>query len=127
MLKEFKEFVMKGNLVEIAVGLIFALKFKDVIDSFTNGVISPIIGAVVGESSLSDATFDIGDGVVRYGAFLNTVITFVITGFVLFMIVKAYNRVLEASKRRGDEDEVTDPGEDVLLLREIRDELRTRA
>jgi len=126
MFKEFKEFLMKGNLLEIAVGLILALKFKDVIDSFTNGIISPIIGAIVGKPSFGDATFDIGDGVIRYGDFINVLITFVITGFVLFLIVKLYNRVLEMSKRRGQDDEVTEPGEDVLLLRDIRDSLRMR-
>ncbi len=125
MLREFKEFILKGNLVEIAVGLILALKFKDVIDSFTNGVISPIIGALVGQPNF-DTTVDIGDGRILLGAFLTTVVTFLLTGLVLFFVVKAYNRSESFSRRGVTDVGATEPGEDVLLLREIRDELRTR-
>lgn len=125
MLREFKEFILKGNLVEIAVGLILALKFKDVIDSFTNGVISPIIGALVGQPNF-DTTIDIGDGRILLGAFLTTVLTFVFTGLVLFFVVKAYNRAVSRSRRGVTDVDATEPGEDVLLLREIRDSLRVR-
>ncbi|MEJ7585377.1 MAG: large conductance mechanosensitive channel protein MscL [Acidimicrobiales bacterium] len=125
MLKEFKEFILKGNLIEIAVGLILALKFKDVIDSFTNGIISPIIGAIVGKPSF-DNTLGIGDGELLVGAFITTLITFVITGAVLFLIVKAYNRAVSMSRRGEIPEEATEQGEDVMLLREIRDSLRAR-
>ena len=93
MIQEFKTFIMKGNLVEIAVGLILALKFKDVTDAFVNGIISPIVGAVFGVPSFKDKTLEIGDGVLMYGAFIDALIAFVIVGFVLFLIVKAYNRI----------------------------------
>ncbi len=125
MLREFKEFILKGNLVEIAVGLILALKFKDVIDSFTNGVISPIIGALVGQPNF-DTTIDIGDGRILLGAFLTTVVTFLLAGLVLFFVVKAYNRAVSRSRRGVTDVDATEPGEDVLLLREIRDSLRVR-
>ncbi len=125
MLRQFKEFILKGNLVEIAVGLILALKFKDVIDSFTNGVISPIIGALLGQPNF-DTTIDIGDGRILLGAFLTTVVTFLLTGLVLFFVVKAYNRAESLSRRGVTDVGATEPSEDVLLLREIRDELRTR-
>ena len=125
MLKEFKDFILKGNLLEIAVGLILALAFKDVVDSFVRGVITPIIAAVGGQPNFSSLTIDIGDGEIRYGIFLNAVISFVIIGFILFLIVKAVNRMVELAKRRPDE-EATEPGEDVVLLREIRDTLRMR-
>ena len=65
MLKEFKEFIMKGNLLEIAVGLILALAFKAVIDAFVNGIISPIIGAIVGETSFKEKYFELGDGRIQ--------------------------------------------------------------
>jgi large conductance mechanosensitive channel len=126
VLKEFKEFIMRGNLVEIAIGLILALALKSVIDSLVADVITPIIAAIGGQPNFNSLTLDIGDGEIRYGAFLNTLISFVMIGFVLFLLVKAYNRMIDMSKRRGQEDEVTEPGEDVLLLREIRDTLRTR-
>lgn len=124
MLEEFKKFIMKGNLIEIAVGLIIALKFTDVVNAFVDGIISPIIGAIVGETSFKDKTLEIGDGVVRYGAFIDAVISFVIVGFVLFLIVKAYNRAMDL--RRSAPEAQEDVPDDVVLLREIRDTLQRR-
>ena len=92
MLKEFKDFLLKGNLLEIAIGLVLALAFKTVIDSLVADVITPIIAAIGGQPNFDSLTLDIGDGQIRYGAFLNTIISFVIIGFVLFLIVKAFNR-----------------------------------
>lgn len=121
MLQEFKTFIMKGNLVEIAVGLILALKFKDVTDAFVNGIISPIIGSIFGVPSFKDKTLKIGDGVLAYGAFIDAVIAFVIVGFVLFLIVKAYNAAKERLAASPDDAAVPD---DIALLREIRDLLQ---
>ena len=121
MLQEFKKFIMKGNLVEIAVGLIIALKFADVVTAFTDGIISPIIGAVFGVPSFKQKTFFIGDGEIFYGAFIDTLIAFVITGFVLFLLVKAYNNAKEKFSK-GPEAEATP--DDIVLLTEIRDALR---
>jgi large conductance mechanosensitive channel len=126
VLKEFKDFLLKGNLLEIAIGLVLALAFKTVIDSLVADVITPIIAAIGGQPNFDSLTLDIGDGQIRYGAFLNTIISFVIIGFVLFLIVKAFNAMLEAARRQGREDEINEPGEDVMLLREIRDSLRMR-
>lgn len=122
MLQEFKTFIMKGNLVEIAVGLILALTFKAVVDAFVNGIISPIVGAMFGAPTFKDKTFDIGDGVVRYGAFIDEVIAFVIVGFVLFLVVKAYNAA--KGKLAQAPETVEEIPDEIALLREIRDELR---
>ncbi len=119
MLKEFKEFISKGNLVEIAVGLILALAFAGLVASFTENLINPIIGAIFGQPNFDSLVIDIGDAQLRYGAFLTTLINFVIVAFVLFLVVKAYNRM--APK----EEEVGGPT-DIELLTEIRDELRKR-
>jgi large conductance mechanosensitive channel len=124
VLKEFKEFVFKASLIEIAIGLILALAVKAVVDSLVADVITPIIAAIGGQPNFDSLVLDIGDGQVLYGRFINTIVSLVVIGFVLFLIVKAYNTVLERTKRRGDESAVTEPGEDVLLLREIRDVLR---
>ncbi len=88
MLKDFKEWIMQGNLLEIAVGLILALKFADVITAFTENIITPIIGAIGGEPDFSKLSFTINDSEFLYGNFINKVISFLITGFILFMIVK---------------------------------------
>jgi large conductance mechanosensitive channel len=119
MLKEFKAFITKGNLVEIAVGLILALAFAALVASFTANLISPIIGAIFGQPNFGSLVIDIGDAQLRYGAFLTTLLNFVIVAFVLFLVVKAYNRM--APK----EEEVGGPT-DIELLTEIRDELRKR-
>ncbi|NLD75681.1 MAG: large conductance mechanosensitive channel protein MscL [Acidimicrobiales bacterium] len=124
MLEEFKKFILQGNLIEIAVGLILALKVKDVVDSLVADVITPIIAAAGGQPNFDSLVIDIGDGEIRYGAFLNTVLSLLIVGFVLFLIVKAYNKAMEM--RRASES-VEDAPDDIVLLREIRDSLQNRA
>ncbi|MGH2630964.1 MAG: large conductance mechanosensitive channel protein MscL [Actinomycetota bacterium] len=119
MLKEFKDFALKGNLIEIAVGLILALAFFAVVTSLVADIITPIIGAIFGQPDFSSLTIDIGDAQIRYGAFLNTVINFLIVAFVLFLIVKGANRMIPKK------DEEVGPSE-VELLTEIRDSLRSR-
>ena len=122
MLKEFKEFITKGNLLEIATGLILALAFKAVVDSVVNDILTPIVSAVFSQPNFDTLSIHLGDSRIFYGRFINAVISFLIIGFVLFLIMKAYNAL-----RRQKPEEVTDPGEDVLLLREIRDLLRVRS
>ena len=117
MVKEFKEFISKGNLVEIAVGLILALAFAGLVTSFTENLISPIIGAIFGQPNFDSLVIEMGDAELRYGAFLTTLLNFLMVAFVLFLVVKAYNRM--APK----EEEVGGPT-DIELLTEIRDELR---
>jgi large conductance mechanosensitive channel len=126
VLREFKDFIMEGNLVEIAVGLVLALAFTAVVNSFVQDIITPIIAAIGGQPNFDSLTLDVGDGEIRYGAFLNTLISFVIVGFVLFLVVKAYNKVLEVSRRKGETEEEDDATEEVVLLREIRDQLARR-
>jgi len=121
VLKEFKDFIMKGNLLEVAIGLILALAFKTVVDSLVRDIITPVVAAVGGEPSFDSLTLDIGDGVVAYGTFLNAVFSLLIVGFVLFLIVKAYNRMVELARRKGETEETPEDAADVVLLREIRD------
>jgi large conductance mechanosensitive channel len=119
MLKEFKEFISKGNLVEIAVGLILALAFAALVASFTENLINPIIGAIFGQPNLDRLVIEIGDAELRYGAFLTTLINFLIVAFVLFLVVKAYNRAFPKKEEEAGPTEVE-------LLTQIRDELRLR-
>jgi large conductance mechanosensitive channel len=119
VLKEFKEFLTKGNLIEIAVGLILALAFKTVVDSVVADLLTPIVAAIGGQPDFSSLTIHLGDGRIRYGSFINAVISFLIVGFVLFLVMKAYNAI-----RRDTPP--PEPDEEILLLREIRDSLRSR-
>jgi large conductance mechanosensitive channel len=95
MLKEFREFIMRGNLIEIAVAFIMALAFAAVVASFVEDIVTPIIAAIFGAPDFNDLRIDIGDSAITYGNFLNALFTFVIVAFVMFLIVKAYNRVSE--------------------------------
>ena len=119
MLKEFKEFISRGTLVEIAVGLILALAFAGLVTSFTENLIDPIIGAIFGKPNFDSLVIGIGDAELRYGAFLTTLLNFVIVGFVLFLVIRAYNRAFPKK------DEEAGPTE-IELLTQIRDELRLR-
>lgn len=132
MLKEFKEFAMKGNLVDIAVGFVMGAAFKQVVTSFTEGIVSPLIGLIF-KADFQDLKWVITEGVadeagkvtgevsVFWGAFLTNVIDFIIVAFVMFMVVKGVNKLKkkeepapEAPKGPSQED----------LLTEIRDLLK---
>lgn len=118
--KEFKEFISKGNLVEVAVAFVLGLAFKAVIDAFMTGIVNPIIGLILGKPNLDDVlTFTVRDSTISIGLVLTQIVSLIIVGFVLFLIVKAYNRM------RGPQPD-TGPDE-IALLTEIRDELRARS
>ena len=118
MLQEFRDFALKGNLIEIAVGLVLAIAFTDVVASLVDDLIMPIIGIIFSEPSFETLDLEINDAFIRYGAFLTAVTTFVIIAAALFfLVVRPYN-VLKARMERGEEPAVPEP-EDILLLREI--------
>ncbi len=119
ILAEYKEFINQGDIVTIAIGLVMALFFKDIIDAVVTGVVMPIISAIVGEPNFNDITLGLGDADILVGLVLRAVLVFLIVAFVLYLIVKLYNQT------------IAKPGEEVAgdtelsLLSEIRDELRT--
>ena len=120
MMTEFKAFMQKGNVVTIAVGLIMALYFAKIVDAILNGVINPIIAAIFGESNFANIGFDIGDARISIGLVIDAAISFVVVAFILFLLVKAYNKMSKAP-----EEEDSGPSE-VDLLTEIRDSLQNR-
>lgn len=93
MLKEFKEFALKGNLIDLAVAFILGLTFAAVVTSFVDDIIMPIVGAVVSDKSFADLTFEIAGVDIRYGSFLTVLLNFLIVAWILFLIVKAANRM----------------------------------
>ncbi|WP_427970068.1 MscL family protein, partial [Altererythrobacter sp.] len=117
MIVEFKDFINKGDVVTVAVGLIMALTFKDVIDKFVEGVLNPLIAAVFGKPDFTEIGFDLGKSRISIGLVIDAAITFVLVAFILFLLVKAYN------SWKSDDDEETGPSE-IDLLTEIRDQLR---
>ena len=108
MLKEFRDFIMRGNLVELAVAFVLGLAFAALVSSFVDDLILPIVAMIFGESDFSSLNFTINDAVFRYGAFLTALITFLVTVAALFFfVVKPVNAVL-SRVRKPDEEEVTD-------------------
>ena len=106
MLKEFREFLLRGNLIEIAVGLVLALAFTAVVTSFVENLITPLIAAIFGQPDFSGLDFEINGSVFRYGELLNAVLAFVLIAAVLFfLVVKPLNAL--AARRAGDEEAST--------------------
>jgi large conductance mechanosensitive channel len=106
VLKEFREFLLRGNLIEIAVGLVLALAFTAVVTSFVENLITPLIAAIFGQPDFSGLDFEINGSVFRYGEFLNAVLAFVLIAAVLFfLVVKPLNAL--AARRAGDEEAST--------------------
>ena len=122
MIQDFKKFIMKGDLVTIAVAFILAGAFKTVVDGFVNFIVTPIIAAIFSKPSFSDVSFKINGATIGVGDFINTVVSFVIIAAVLFLVVKAYEK---AKSLRGAEEAAEDPT-DVDLLTEIRDLLKAQ-
>lgn len=138
MLKEFKEFALKGNVLDMAVGVVIGAAFGKIVDSLVKDVIMPPIGLLMGGVDFTNmfavlkqgttagpyATVEIAQkaGAVtwNYGVFINTIISFVIVAFAIFLLLKAYNK----TKSEAPPAAPAPPPEDVLLLREIRDSLR---
>jgi large conductance mechanosensitive channel len=92
MLKEFKKFAMRGNVVELAVAVILGLAFNAVIQSLVDDILMNLIAAAVGRPDFSELSFQLGDATIRYGAFITAVVNFLLVAFALFLVVKAFNR-----------------------------------
>ena|SRR5688572_7463849 len=129
LLDEFKKFAMRGNVVDLAVGIVIGAAFGKIVTSFVNDVLMPPIGLIVGGVDFSRlaVTLKAAEGdtpavLWRYGAFLQTIVDFAIIAFAIFLVVKAMNRL-----QRKEEAAPTPPPQEVVLLTEIRDTLRSGA
>ena len=130
MIKEFKEFISKGNVLDLAVGMIIGSAFTAIVNSLVNDILMPIIGGITGGMDFSAYVIKIGDATVCWGNFVQAIVTFLIVAWVIFLIVKAFNSFkakAEALKKKEEEAAAAapaEPSEDILLLREIRDSLK---
>ncbi len=134
MISEFKEFAMRGNVIDLAVGVVIGGAFGKIVTSLVDKVIMPPIGWLIGNVDFSKLVWTLAparvaaDGteipavVIGYGDFINTVVQFVIVAFAIFMLVKVVNRL--SRKKEAAPAAPAAPSEEVLLLREIRDSLR---
>lgn len=126
VLSEFRAFVMKGNVIDLAVAVIMGAAFGAVVTSLVKDVFTPLLAAVVGAPDFGSMALQIGDTAIMYGAFLNAAISFLLVAFaVFFFLVKPMNMMLERL-RRTEEVAAKATAEDIELLREIRDLLKAR-
>ena len=108
MASEFKQFLLRGNVVDLAVGIVIGVAFAAVVNSFVEGLLTPLIAAIFGEPDFSALTFEINNSVFRYGAFLNALISFVtIAAAVFFFVVKPVNALISRSRREPTPDPTT--------------------
>jgi large conductance mechanosensitive channel len=127
MIKEFREFLLRGNVVDLAVAVVLGAAFGAVVTSFVNDVLMQIVAIVFGEPNFGGLTITINDSEIRYGSLLNAVLTFVIVGAAIFFFVVKPINTLMARRKAGLEPEAEAVPEDVVLLGEIRDLLKARA
>jgi large conductance mechanosensitive channel len=136
MLQEFKAFVMRGNVIDLAVGVIIGAAFGKIVTSLTNDLILPVVGLAMGKIDFSNLFVNLGDGeystlkeateagvpLLKYGVFINTILDFVILAFIIFLMVRAVNRLKAAEPPPAPPG----PTPDQKLLTEIRDALKSR-
>ncbi len=123
MLKEFKAFAMRGNVVDMAVGIVIGAAFGKIIASLVSDVIMPPIGMLMGNVDFSDLAFILGEGegaaTLNYGLFINTIINFLIIAFAIFMVIKGLNSMKKKEEEKPAEP--AKPSAEETLLTEIRD------
>ncbi|MBR4262011.1 MAG: large conductance mechanosensitive channel protein MscL [Bacilli bacterium] len=120
--KEFKEFILRGNVMDMAIGVIIGAAFGNIVTALTENVINPLINGI-GGAEVGGQVKIYGGQYINYGAFLTAIINFVIMAFVLFLLLKAVNKVLSVGKKKKDDAPVP-KSDEVLLLEEIRDLLK---
>lgn len=124
MIKEFREFINRGNLIDLAVAFVMGIAFASVVSAFTDRIVNPLLGKIFNLDGLgnlgtfTDTLADDGYPVGSVGVFIGAVINFLIVAFVMFLVVRAYNHV-----QKQEEEAAEEPTEEVVLLREIRDSL----
>ena len=136
MIQEFKTFISRGNVVDMAVGVIIGSAFTKIVNSLVNDVFMPALSVITGGVNFSDlryvitpATEEVAEVAIKYGAFIQNIVDFLLIAMVVFMMVKMINKMRDAAKKKEEEaprEPVAPPPtpEDILLLREIRDSLK---
>lgn len=124
-LKEFKDFISRGNVLDMAVGVIIGSAFGKIVTSIVNDILMPLIGVLIGGHDFSSLSIKIKDATINYGAFIQNVIDFLIVAFCIFIIVKIVNKLTR--KHEEEIKEVPKKSDEVLLLEDIRDLLKKKS
>jgi len=121
MLKEFREFISKGNVLDLAVAVIIGGAFGAIVNSFVDDILMPLVGVIIGGIDFTGLSMDVGDAHVLYGNFIQAIINFLVIAAAMFIVVRSYNQL---QKQDAAKDALAEPGEEVKLLTEIRDLLK---
>ena len=127
MIKEFKEFISKGNVMDMAVGIIIGGAFTAIVNALVGSILMPVIGAIAGGKSVADMSVMVGNAAIGYGAFIQAIIDFLLIAWVLFAIIKAINKAKAIVVKEEEAPAEPEPTPaDIELLTEIRDLLKER-
>lgn len=126
MLKEFKEFISKGNVVDLAVGVIVGSAFGKIVSSLVNDILMPIIGIIIGGVDFTDLSIKVGGAKIAYGSFIQNIIDFLIIAFCVFLFVKAVNRLSNITHKKDEEKTEEIKETELNVLKEIRNELKQK-
>ncbi|WDW09212.1 large conductance mechanosensitive channel protein MscL [Priestia aryabhattai] len=126
MLKEFKEFALRGNVLDLAVGVIIGAAFGKIVTSLVNDIIMPLIGLLLAGIDFKDLSFTVGDAAVLYGSFIQTIVDFLIVAFSIFLFIRFFNRFKRKEEEKVEE-EVAVLSKEEEILTEIRDLLKAEA
>ena len=123
-ISEFKEFISKGNVLDMAVGVIIGGAFSKIVSSLVNDVMMPLIGIIIGGHDFTNLSIKVGNAKIMYGSFLQNVVDFLIVAFCLFTVIKIINRFKKKQEKNENKEKIKTPSEEVILLSEIRDLLK---
>ena len=126
MIKEFKEFISRGNVIDLAVGVIIGGAFGKIVTSLVNDIIMPIVGIIIGGLNFSQLSVSVGEATIAYGAFIQSIVDFFIIALCIFLIIKLINRFRKKKEAPVEEPKEPEPSREELLLAEIRDLLKNK-
>lgn len=124
MFAEFKKFILRGNVIDLAVAVILAAAFGAIVTSLTNDILMPLVGMLLGGLDFAGLSVTVGSAVLAYGKFIQAIVNFLLIGFALFLVIRGINRATEGRKKPAAPGAPVAPPDDIVLLREIRDLLR---
>ena len=125
-LEEFKTFISKGNVMDLAVAVVIGNAFNAIVSSLVDDIIMPLVGLIIGGIDFSDIKVTLGDANIMFGKFIQNIVDFLIVALTIFIVVKAFNKLQEKTKKKEAKEVENKPkkADDVILLEEIRDLLK---
>ena len=125
LIAEFKEFIMRGNVLDLAVGVVMGTAFGNIVTSLVNNIIMPFVGCLFNTGTFAELQFTINETPIMYGAFIQSIVDFLIVALCIFVFIKLINKLFMKKKEEPKEEAPKTP-EDILLLREIRNLLKEK-